>query len=237
LLFLTSTTVCFAGSLRISDSLRVDQSETINRRASKENIKTRYTGEAFSYTEAKNDEVLNAWQRFKLWLAKKIAQFFQIETPQGSMKIVELLLKIIGILLIIFVIYKIVMAYMNKDGNWIFGRKSDKLNINTIAIEDNIHHENFETLIKEATQKKDYRLAIRYYYLFALKHLSEKNMIAWDHEKTNYDYYQEIENTTLKNRFQYISYIYNYCWYGEFDIDINEFKTGEKSFQKLIKSL
>ncbi len=223
--------------MRIGDSLRIDQSETIHRRTSEKNIQTRYTGEAFAYTEVKNDEVLNAWQRFKLWLAEKIAQFFKVDTPQGSMKIVELLLKIIGILLIIFVIYKIVMAYMNKDGNWIFGRKSDKLNINTIVIEDNIHHENFETLIKEATQKKAYRLAIRYYYLFALKRLSEKNMIAWDHEKTNYDYYQEIENTTLKNQFQYISYIYNYCWYGEFDIDINEFETGEKSFQKLIKSL
>ncbi len=226
-----------ASAFRSGDSLRIDQTENLYRRESNANIKSRYSGDAFSYTETKEDIALNAWQRFKLWLAEKIGELFGMHSPSGSMEVVEFLFKIIGILLIIFVIYKIVMAYMNKNGNWIFGRKSDTHNINMTAIEDSIHQENFETLIKEATQKKEYRLAIRYYYLFALKHLSEKGIIAWDYEKTNYDYYQEIKNKKLKDQFQYISYIYNYCWYGEFNIDVNEFETGQKAFQKLIKSV
>ena len=153
------------------------------------------------------------------------------------MKIVEVILKVTGILIIIFVIYKIVMALMNDDGNWIFGRKSDKVNINPIDIEQDIHQTNFETLISEAISKNNYRLAIRYYYLSVLKRLSEEKKIDWNYEKTNYDYYQEIENIDLKKQFQYISYIYNYCWYGEFDIDTNEFKIGEIAFRKLIQSI
>ncbi len=234
---MANSAVYSASAFRSGDSLRIDQSETLYLRESNPNIKTRYTDDAFSYTETKEDIALNAWQRFKLWLAEKLGELFGINSPSGSMEVVELLFKIIGILLIIFVIYKIVMAYMNKNGNWIFGRKSDKLNTHTTSIEDNIHQEDFEKRIKESIQEKRFRLAIRYYYLFALKHLSEKNIIEWDYEKTNYDYYQEIENKDLKDQFQYISYIYNYCWYGEFDIDVNEFETGQKAFQKLIKSV
>ena len=231
--FIAYSITCSAAS----DSLRIDQTHGIHLREPEANIKTRYTGDAFSYTETKKDVALNAWQRFKLWLAEKLAEYFGIHSPQGSMGIVNLILKIIGIILIIFVIYKIVMAYMNKEGNWIFGRKSDKLNTHTTSIENNIHQEDFKKRIKESINKKEFRLAIRYYYLLALKHLSEKNIIEWDYEKTNYDYYQEIENKDLKSQFQYISYIYNYCWYGEFDIDVNEFESGQQAFQKLIKSL
>jgi len=149
------------------------------------------------------------------------------------MRAVTLLLKILGFLLIAFVIFKIVSAYMNDDGNWIFGRKSDKINIQAKDIETKLHETDFKTLVEEALLKNDYRSAIRYYYLLSLKKLSNKEIIEWDSEKTNYDYFQEIKEEKVKKQFQYISYIYDYAWYGEFNIEKPEFNTSEQAFKKL----
>ena len=124
---------------------------------------------------------------------------------------------------------------MNDDGNWVFGRKSDKVIINASEIENNIHKTDFTALIEEALLKNDYRLAIRYYYLLSLKQLAKKELIEWDSEKTNYDYYQEIQGEKIKEQFQYISYIYDYCWYGEFNIEKPEFNASEKAFKQLFE--
>lgn len=162
---------------------------------------------------------------------------FSFDTPEGSVKAVSIILRVFGALIIIFVLYKIVSVYMNNDGNWVLGRKSDKINIHATNIDTNIHQTNFYTLVEESLLKNDYRSAIRYYYLLSLKRLSDKEIIEWDSEKTNYDYYQEIKNKKIKKQFKYISYIYDYCWYGEFNIEKQEFETSEKAFEKLFNLL
>lgn len=158
---------------------------------------------------------------------------FQFDTPQGAEKAIVVIFRVFGVLIILFVLYKIVMAFMNDDGNWVFGRKSDKVNITTSNLEKDIHQTDFSALVEEALLKDDYRLAIRYYYLLSLKKLAKKEIIDWDPEKTNYDYYQEIKDKQIKKQFKYISYIYDYCWYGEFEIDKTEFNTSERAFKKL----
>ena len=200
-------------------------------------IHDKYSGEDFNYEESVKEEALNAWQRFKKWLAEKLAEMFHFDTPRGSEKAIVTILKIFGIFIILFVLYKIVMAYMNDDGNWVFGRKSDKVNITASDIEKDIHQTDFSALVEDALLKDDYRLAIRYYYLLVLKKMASKEIIDWDSEKTNYDYYQEIKDDEIKKQFKYISYLYDYCWYGEFEIDKLEFNTSEKAFKKLFKLL
>ncbi len=213
--------------------MKIDSATNFIKRASIHKIHEKYTGANFVYTETKKEEALNAWQRFKLWLAEIFKELFNFDTPDGSKKAVNVFLKIFGFIVIIFVLFKIISAYVNNDGNWVFGRKSDKININATNIESNIHQADFNVLIEESLLKNDYRSAIRYYYLLSLKKLSEKEIIDWDSEKTNYDYYQEIKDEKVKKQFQYISYIYDYCWYGEFNIEKQEFETSKKAFDKL----
>ena len=217
----------------MQDSLQVDSSDNFIVRKPISKIHQKYKGNDFIYKETLKDETLNAWQRFKNWLAQKLQELFNLSTPQESKDAVSLLLKILGISIILFVLYKIVLVYMNDDGNWVFGRKSDKVIINATEIENNIHKTDFNALIKEALLNNDYRLAIRYYYLSSLKQLAKKEVIEWDSEKTNYDYYQEINDEKLQKQFQYISYIYDYCWYGEFNIEKTDFTASENAFKKL----
>jgi hypothetical protein len=77
-------------------------------------------------------------------------------------------------------------------------------------------------------------LATRYYYLWLLKTLSDRNIIEWDIEKTNGDYLNEISNLELKNEFQFLSYVYEYSWYGEFNLNETDFEKTEIAFLKLI---
>ena len=197
-------------------------------------IHEKYKGEDFNYKESTKDEALNAWERFKIWLAKIFQKLFNFDTPKESIQFVQVLLKIFGVLIIVFVLFKIVSAFVNDNGNSIFGRKSNATIINATDIETDIHSLDFTALIEDALINNDYRLTIRYYYLLILKKLTNKQIIDWDTKKTNYDYYQEIENEKIKKQFKYISYIYDYCWYGEFNIEQTEFSTSEKAFKKLI---
>lgn len=236
-LFLVSTwSYSYVSNTAVAkDSLVIDTTKNKNLVKPIKNIKQKYSGRDFVYTEKAVQ--LNFWERFKLWLAQKVFEFFNMSSVESSGKVIVVILRIIGILLVLFVIYKIVMHLMNEDGNWIFGRKSDKVQINASDIDTDIHQMDFKQLIEESISKKNYRLAIRYYYLLVLKKLSDKDKIIWDNEKTNYDYYQELGNSEIKKQFQYISYIYDYCWYGEFNIDEREYETGKNAFQKLIETL
>ena len=63
-----------------------------------------------------------------------------------------------------------------------------------------------------------------------LKSLSDKNIIEWDIEKTNLDYQREIQNTEIKKNFRFLSYVYEYSWYGEFELTEDDFRKAENAF-------
>lgn len=175
------------------------------------------------------------WQRFKDWLARVYESVFGFKTSADANKAIDLTINIGAILLSILVIYLIVKAIMNDEGSWVFGRSSDKKIIRYDEIEQNIHTTDFEKLIKEAEKEGDQRLSIRYYYLWLLKKLSENEIIEWDIEKTNSDYQNEIQDSQIRNDFSYLSYLYDYIWYGEFEIDQTTFDKAKASFDKIIK--
>ena len=131
----------------------------------------------------------------------------------------------------------IVKAIINKEGKWVFGKSSDKSIIPVTDIENNIYEADFKSLIASAEGENNYRLAIRYYYLWLLKNLSQSEIIEYDVEKTNSDYYYEINSDELKKEFSYTSYLYNYIWYGEFDIDQNQFLKAKTAFNKFLDSV
>jgi hypothetical protein len=134
-------------------------------------------------------------------------------------------------------VFFIVKAIINKEGTWIFGKSSDKRIIPVTDIENNIYDTDFKALIADAEKENNHRLAIRYYYLWLLKTLSEEEIIDYDVEKTNSDYYLEIENKETKEDFSYTSYLYNYIWYGEFDIDDAQFEKAKKAFTQFLRTL
>ena len=242
-LFITFVTFGAADSLIIPKKNKIFFTEKdiqidtayIELKSFEKNFKSKYSDDQFVY-EFKSKEK-NSWDRFKEWLAGIFKNIFSFSNKEASMNFVEILMKVLAVLVIVFVIYLIVKSLMNKEGQWIFGKNSDKKIIDYTEVEKNIHTIDFEKLIKNTLKSGEKRLSIRYYYLWLLKKMSNKEIIIWDIEKTNSDYLYEIKNQTQKDEFAYLSYLYNYIWYGEFDMDDPTFTKAKKSFEKAIQAI
>lgn len=217
----------------VSDTLNVDNSDIKPRRF--ENIKEKYSDENFIYERTVENS--GWWSRFKQWLSDKFRSLFNIKNAGQASKMTDLALKIGGVLLFIIVVYFIFRAIINKEGAWVFGKSSDKSIIPVTDIEANIHATDFKQLIAEAEKNSNYRLAIRYYYLWLLKKLSNAEIIHYDVEKTNNDYRNEIAIPKIKEDFAYTSYLYNYIWYGEFDVNTDQFNKAKLAFNKFLNSI
>src|SRR5690606_33817963 len=123
------------------------------------------------------------------------------------------------------------------EGKWIFRKSSVKSIIPVMDIETNLQATNVQQLIANAEKEGHLRLAIRYYYLWLLKVLTNAEIIDYDVEKTNSDYYNEISNKATKDYFAYTSYLYNYIWYGEFDVNEAQFQKAKEAYLNFIKSV
>ena len=215
------------------DSIYID-TEPIEKR-NFDDIKEKYSGDDFIYERTVKNS--GWWSRFKQWLSDFFKDLFDINSDAKASNITDVLLKIFYVVIFILVVFFIVKAIINKEGKWVFGKSSDKGIIPVTDIESNIYEADFKTLISSAEKDNNYRLAIRYYYLWLLRSLSQAEIIEYDVEKTNSDYYYEITSDTLKKEFSYTSYLYNYIWYGEFDIDEHQFSKAKTAFTQFLNSV
>ena len=136
-----------------------------------------------------------------------------------------------------FIILIILKTFLGTEiGFWNFKNNSKKISEKLVFEDEDIHEVDLNGLLKNAIDKKEYRLSIRYYYLSVLKRLSSKKMIKYHIEKTNSEYLFEIENIATRKEFSYLSYVYTYVWYGEFPVDETTFKVIESKYKSFLKS-
>lgn len=214
-----------------------DSVSTIIIRKFQHNFKEKYTDEAFKYDYNFDPNNLSLWEKFKHWLTQKLKDWFNIVDEKKASNFTNYFFKTLYVIVFLLVLYFIIKTLVNDEGNWIFGRNTQKVNVNATVLKEELLETDFDDLIQKAKEAKDYRLAIRYYYLKTLKIFTQKEIIDWDNEKTNHDYYNEIKDSDLRNEFAYISYIYDYCWYGEFDLDQDAFLNAQAKFNDLINSV
>ncbi len=216
-----------------NDSLQIDETDVYPRRFV--NLKERYNESDFIYERSQQNT--GWWSRLKKAISDFFRDLFNIKNAGQASRATDIAIKIAGIIVFLLVIYFIFKAVVNKEGKWVFGKSSDKNIIPVTDIESNLHTTDFKTLIAQAENDNNYRLAIRYYYLWLLKKLTEEEVIEYDVEKTNSDYQNEITSKAISKQFAYTSYLYNYIWYGEFNIDQNEFNKAKESFNSFLKTV
>ena len=111
---------------------------------------------------------------------------------------------------------------------------------NIVPIEeniDNIKDVDIDLIINNAKKNNDYKTAIRYLFIKALKLLSLKEIIYWQINKTNRDYYYEISDNNIKEQFIKLSQIFSYVWYGNFEIDNEKFIEFDQNFSNFFSEL
>lgn len=192
-------------------------------------FKENYTDKAYDYVET-----TSSLARLKSWFVDLISSWFTIESEsaRGVLGVLQWLFWFLVIVLVIFLVVKIVL---NKEIRWIFKRNKEEVQRLNFDIGDNIGEIDFSTLISEAVSNKDYRLAIRYYYLFLLKKLDQFDIISYDAQKTTFDYQTEVEGSKYASGFSKATYYYTYIWYGEFVIDEAVYKKTSYVYDELLK--
>ncbi|GAB3510707.1 hypothetical protein GCM10027442_19560 [Emticicia fontis] len=103
----------------------------------------------------------------------------------------------------------------------------------------NVNTADLSSQIEKCIQDKNYRLAIRYYYLWVMKLLNESQLIEFNIDKTNQDYTKELskKNTLSKeklNLFIQCTHYYEYLWFGQFAISEPSFLKIEKNFKDFL---
>ncbi|MFD1615206.1 hypothetical protein [Gelatiniphilus marinus] len=136
--------------------------------------------------------------------------------------------------LAIAVVY-LVYILLNEGGAGLFSSKQNRtLNNYEDITAENIENADINTLIHNAENDNNFRLAIRFYYLLVLKTLSLKNHIKFEDDKTNAEYLNEINDKPFSKNFAYTSYLYNYIWYGQFPLNTDEYSKAKKNFVTLL---
>ncbi len=163
----------------------------------------------------------NPLAKFWYWLVRQLSEFFQSSSYENFWQYV--ILAAIGGL-------TIWLLYKSEFLGGLFGRKAqdDLLAYNRIT--ENIHELNFNQLIEEAIEQRNYRTAVRLYYLKTLKLLTDKQLIHWQPTKTNRIYVDELENSRLKQEFERLTSQFEYVWYGEFSVSEAEFGVLKEEF-------
>lgn len=174
-----------------------------------------------------NDWLSDLWNSFKRWLTggKEVGGFLEF--------LIEALPYILILTLLIFFIW--LFTKVDISGSPLLGKTPSKVILSDE--QEIIENQNIEKLIAAAVEEKNYRLAVRYYYLLILQSLSKKEIIDWKNEKTNHDYIQEISEASLKKDFSNVTRIYDFIWYGSFAVDEIAFAKAEKEFKNLNSSI
>jgi len=162
------------------------------------------------------------WERFLRWMGEFINKLLRgaVNTNWGRVLLYAACL---------IVLIMIVLALLKVDAFKVLFKGADSPSV-TGVFHENIHEMDFEKLIREATEKGDYRNAVRLVFLYSLKLLSDHHHIHWQPGKTNHDYLDELKIIELKTGLGELSFYFDYAWYGGFAISSAQFDRVKNIF-------
>ena len=231
---------CFFSSTLFAqqDSLgvRYDSSKLNIKEITKSDLEEYKGDKDFNYAEAVAEKTFLT--NIKSWLKNILTRFFEAIFGVGKVSgILYFLFKILPYLLLAFLIFLLIKFFLKVNFRNIITGEQKGPDVIIFDEENIIKNEDIRELISDAITLGNYRLAIRYYYLLILQQLSENQIIHWEQQKTNEDYINEIKIDTLKNDFKSITRLYDYIWYGEFNIDVLKFESIKPSFETFTNAI
>jgi hypothetical protein len=126
-----------------------------------------------------------------------------------------------------------VIIYLANSNTGLFRKKNTIIRSDEEmeAETDNIFEINYQREIDRAVSNGNYRFAVRLMFLRVLKNLSDKNIIQYTPDRTNFDYLLQLHDTYHYNDFFKLTRNYEYSWYGQFDIDTENFSWIRRDFE------
>ncbi|MFY0601748.1 MAG: hypothetical protein JXR03_18890 [Cyclobacteriaceae bacterium] len=94
-----------------------------------------------------------------------------------------------------------------------------------------------ERWLDKALSKKDYRMAVRIYFLMIIQDLEKKGLIRWKKEKTNWDYLADLDGHQLQPSFRDRTMDFDLIWYGEKPISEEAMTNKIENFRTFLGDL
>ncbi|PTX43376.1 hypothetical protein C8P64_1903 [Christiangramia gaetbulicola] len=194
------------------------------------------TQEDFDYI----DEVENEswWSRFKKWINAKYNQFISwLFGDYEPNSILAFFITILPWLLLLILLGLVIWLFSRLNPGGKILQKPKQSEVFLTEEEELVKSQDLPALITEAINNKQFRLAVRYYYLNELRKLDELKLIDYEYQKTNKDYSEEIKDAKIRDHFSEITKLYEFIWYGSFQVSETDFKLVEKGFSRMEQAL
>lgn len=205
-------------------SVKTDSREITVRYPSPQTI-TRYRQNPDFFYHTIPPTPISPWQQITRWIMEKLYNFFSREQYSPYRTFLTYLLIFLALALVIRILSKSEIA-------GVFRAKSATVPGQFGVETEEVDQLNLQKLLEEAISRKQYRLAVRFFYLKLLRQLAENHHIVLQTDKTNRDYLNEIESPELRDEFRNITRLFEYIWYGEFPIDQPLFELAANQFQR-----
>jgi hypothetical protein len=135
-------------------------------------------------------------------------------------------------LFFIFIIYRIVV----KNKLFLFYSSKKVRGIDDEEEED-IRDENIDDKINKAVKERDYRNAIRYYYIKGLQLLNNRGLIRYHAQATNHEYVYQLSQNPVAGDFRFLTQVYDFVWYGEFAVNDEQFIRLQSDFKRFYQAV
>lgn len=215
-------------------SIKMDRSSVVQKKFDTKALEKYKVDKDFDYSENKTVEDSTLIERLYNWLSRQLLRFlewiFGVKYARGILGSIFMVIPFIIVAVLMFLLIKF---FLKVNSNSIISNTSNKSVVAITEDEELIKHKNLLKLIQQAIDNKNYRLAIRFYYLNTLKQLEEKDLIAWEQQKTNEDYIEEISKETIKRAFKDLTRLYDFVWYGNFEINEAKFVKVVATFEAI----
>ena len=204
-----------------------DSSNPVRRTISEADLEDYRSDEEFNYARTK-EPPKNILQKIFNWMFDLLEGIFGNRVAGQTFSYI-----FFGIALVL-----VVWMIMRGEGGGLFMRRgSKKGGVDFEEVPEDIHELDFEQLIASALSAGDFRKAVRLQYLKSLRTMSEHGLIEWRREKTNGEYLQEIREDRLRSGFARLTFLFDYVWYGGFQIDHQQYGGIENSFDSFVRQV
>ncbi len=122
------------------------------------------------------------------------------------------------------------ILYLHNSNIGLFRRTATISQGETDLEDSDIFSINYQKEIDKAVEAGNYRLAIRLMFLRLLRNLSDKNIIQYKQDSTNFDYIMQLRSTAMYPDFSRLTRNYEYSWYGQFAIDKETYSIIKNEF-------
>lgn len=187
----------------------------------------RYEHDDFVYSENIKDKV-GVLQR----ILQRISQWLGDIMPDNPYKFNEefgYVFAFLALIALAFVLYKVLY---NKN-QYFIKHEQEKDPLDSLAyVERNLMNSDLSPYIKGAVEGRNYALGIRYLQLLNIQKLAQAGHIKWKHSKTNADFANEIQDNALRAGFEECTRIFDYIWFGQFELNESDFSQYEQLFNQ-----